>query len=101
MQPGSFFGEYRIDRVIGEGAMGTVYLAWDPGLRQHTALKVLLPHLSDKAGVRMRFINEAMTQARLRHENLVWVYRLIEEGNRAGIRHHAATSCCDGLRTFT
>src|SRR5262245_51317988 len=67
-------GKYEIQKKIGAGGMGAVYLAVDPILNRSCALKVL-PH--DKAKnptLVKRFKAEAQAAARLRHENIVTVY---------------------------
>ncbi|MCV7445580.1 sensor domain-containing protein [Mycobacterium paraense] len=65
---------YRIERVLGTGGMGTVYLAADPILPRQTALKVLSSELSRDADFRARFIREADTAASLEHPHIVSVY---------------------------
>ncbi len=68
------FGRYRIVRRLGNGAMGTVYLAEDTELNRQVALKV--PHFgpSDGPEVRERFRQEARSAAALSHPNLCPVY---------------------------
>lgn len=65
---------YRIERVLGTGGMGTVYLAADPNLPRQTALKVLSAELSRDPDFRARFIREADTAASLEHPHIVSVY---------------------------
>ncbi len=65
---------YRIERVLGTGGMGTVYLAADPILPRQTALKVLSSELSRDPDFRARFIREADTAASLEHPHIVSVY---------------------------
>lgn len=74
MEPGTLIAGYRIERVLGTGGMGTVYLAHDPVLPRMDALKVLGADLSDDPGFRERFIREADTAAALRHPNIVSIY---------------------------
>lgn len=72
---GSFVSGYRVERVLGSGGMGTVYLVANPELPRREALKVLSAELSQDAGFRARFLREAAVAARLEHPNIVAVYR--------------------------
>ena len=66
-------GRYRIVRLLGEGAMGSVYLAEDPALNRKVALKV--PKFAASATqARERFFREARCAAALRHQNLCPVF---------------------------
>ncbi|OMC17218.1 serine/threonine-protein kinase PknH/PknJ [Mycobacterium sp. SP-6446] len=71
---GSVVGGYRVERVLGTGGMGAVYLAADPGLPRHIALKVLSAQLSRDPDFRARFIREADMAAALDHPQIVSVY---------------------------
>ena len=68
------FGRYRIVRVLGQGAMGTVYLAEDTQLKRQVALKT--PHFEkDPTGELLeRLYREARAAATLRHPNICPVY---------------------------
>src|SRR5260370_6246500 len=68
------FGRYRILRKLGQGGMGTVYLAHDSQLQRRVALKV--PHIDADAGpgVLQRFYREARSAATLNHPNICPVY---------------------------
>ncbi|MGX1805106.1 protein kinase domain-containing protein [Nocardia sp. NPDC055321] len=79
---GQVFAGYRIERLIGAGGMGEVYLAHDRDLPRMIALKVLGPSVSDDADVRSRFLREADTVARLSHPNIVAVFARGEEGGQ-------------------
>lgn len=72
---GASVSGYRIERVIGSGRMGTIYLAQSPDLPRHDALKVLNGDLVDDPGFRARFLREADVGAQLSHPNIVAVYR--------------------------
>ncbi|MFB7721530.1 serine/threonine-protein kinase [Nocardia sp. NPDC056100] len=71
--PGSILGGYLIERQLGSGGMGTVYLARHPALPRHDALKVLWPHLASDPEYRARFEREANIAAALDHPNIVSV----------------------------
>lgn len=73
-------GHYSIDRALGQGGMGTVFLARDVTLDREVAVKVISPDLAASPELRQRFIQEARTVAKLRHPNIVAVYTA-GEGN--------------------
>ncbi|MEP7086351.1 MAG: serine/threonine-protein kinase, partial [Gemmatimonadota bacterium] len=67
-------GQYQIERELGRGGMGIVYLAHDVKLEREVAIKVLPPMLAGSADVRERFLREARTSARLTHPNVVAIH---------------------------
>ncbi|MGH3767936.1 MAG: serine/threonine-protein kinase [Pseudonocardiaceae bacterium] len=71
---------YRIERQLGRGSMGVVYLAEDPQLRRKVALKILAPTLADDELFRTRFDRESQSAANLDHPNIVPVYAAGEAG---------------------
>ncbi|WP_405495958.1 serine/threonine-protein kinase [Nocardia sp. NBC_00511] len=71
---GSAFAGYRVERTLGSGGMGTVYLARHPRLPRSDALKVLSAERSSGERFRTAFLYEAEVAARLRHPNLVAVH---------------------------
>lgn len=75
LSPGSIFAGYQIERVLGGGGMGTVYLARNPDLPRSEALKVLNPELSRDEDFRARFIREAEVASALDHPNIVSIHR--------------------------
>ncbi|WP_024800331.1 serine/threonine-protein kinase [Nocardia sp. BMG51109] len=79
MSPGTIVGGYRIDRKLGAGGMGAVYLAKHPSLPRMDALKILSAELSRDAEFRARFEREANLAAGLDHPNIVSVYNRGEE----------------------
>jgi len=78
--PRLYLGRYRLLGTIGRGGLAVVYLAEDPDLKRRVALKVLKDDRMDDRTVR-RFHREAMTAARLRHDNITVVH---ETGSVAG-----------------
>ncbi|MCH9729987.1 MAG: sensor domain-containing protein [Actinomycetia bacterium] len=74
MPAGADIGGYRIARVIGSGAMGTVYAVHDPQLPRLDALKVLSEHLSADPDFRKRFQTESDIAAVLDHPHIVSIY---------------------------
>ncbi len=73
-------GEYSLDREIGRGGMGIVYLAHEVSLARHVAIKVLPPALAARDELRSAFLRESQTVARLNHPNIVPVYAAGERG---------------------
>lgn len=76
-------GRFDIERLLGEGAFGEVYLAIDPGLRRPLALKLLKRSANADALVRLR--KEAQAMAALEHAELMTVYEFGTTGERAFI----------------
>ena len=73
-------GQYDLEREIGRGGMGIVYLARDVRLDRAVAIKTLPAHLVHDPVVRERFLREARTAANLSHQNIVPVHRADELG---------------------
>src|SRR6516164_7414022 len=67
-------GKYEIQKKIGAGGMGAVYLALDTTLKRSCALKVLPRDKAKNPTLVKRFKAEAQAAANLRHENIVSVY---------------------------
>lgn len=67
-------GKYQIERKLGAGGMGTVYLARDTELRRVVALKVLPKDKAQNPTLVKRFRAEAQAAAQLQHENIIAVY---------------------------
>jgi hypothetical protein len=77
--PGRMLGDFRIQREIGRGGMGVVYLAEQISLRRLVALKVLPAHLTLQEDAVERFRREASTAARLKHPGIVAIHAVGEE----------------------
>src|SRR6266487_1838605 len=89
-EPGDLLaGRYRLQAVIGRGAMGVVWLAGDESLDRDVAVKeILWLHQLEAAGretLRQRALREARTAARLNHPNIVGVYDVVEDDGRPWI----------------
>lgn len=65
---------YRIDDLIGDGGMGSVYRAYDLNLDREVALKVMHPHFARQDAFRVRLKNEARAAANLDHPSIVKIY---------------------------
>ncbi|MES0874072.1 CHASE2 domain-containing serine/threonine-protein kinase [Sinimarinibacterium thermocellulolyticum] len=87
--PVSTLGRYQIDRTLGKGSMGVVYLGRDPKIGRRVAIKTLAlsqEFAADKlAGVKERFFREAETAGRLHHPNIVAIYDVGEQDGLAYI----------------
>jgi hypothetical protein len=75
-------GRYEIQRRLGKGGMGSLYLARDPGLDRLVAIKLLKEDYLEDQEFRERFSREARARARLRHPNIVVVYDFGEHDGR-------------------
>jgi tetratricopeptide (TPR) repeat protein len=71
---GDVVGHYRIERQLGAGGMGVVYLAEDTELGRPVALKFLAPEMVRHPEGLRRFKNEALAAAELAHPNLATIY---------------------------
>ncbi len=86
LQPGSVFAGYRIERLLGVGGMGRVYLARHPSLPRLVAVKLPDRALTGDREGRDRFLREADHAVLLDHPNVVAVYdrgREVEHGTGA------------------
>jgi serine/threonine-protein kinase len=73
-------GRYRIEGLLGQGAMGVVYRGVDPALERPVAIKVMSQGLADERA-RRRFESEARAAARLQHPNIITIFELgVHEG---------------------
>jgi serine/threonine-protein kinase len=70
---------YELDREIGRGGMGIVYLARDRRLKRQVAIKLLPPELAFRSEIRSRFLREAETAAQLSHPSIVPIYSVDEK----------------------
>lgn len=74
LPPGTVISGYQVERVLGRGGMGTVYLAANPNLQRPEALKILNAQASRDPDFRARFMREASLAASLDHPNIVTVH---------------------------
>jgi serine/threonine-protein kinase len=67
-------GRFRIEREIGTGGMGTVYLATHLGLERPVAVKIIKREFAGDSDVTERFLREARTMAKLRHPHAAMIF---------------------------
>jgi serine/threonine-protein kinase len=79
-EPPRELGKYQITDVLGEGAMGVVYRAYDPILDRYLAVKVMSAVIASDQGLRERFMREARAAGSLQHPNVVTIYDFGEAG---------------------
>lgn len=68
---GKHINNYEVVSLLGEGGMGTVYLALHPIMGRKAAVKVLKPELARDESLVMRFFNEARAANAIRHPNII------------------------------
>ena len=94
-------GKYKLERLLGKGGMGAVFLAQDLTLDREVAIKVLPPEISQDEHVVKRFQQEAKTAAKLDHTNIIPIYRVESDGglNYFVMKYISGTSLEDLLET--
>ena len=83
-RPGGRIGHFRIERELGRGAAGIVYLARDTKLNRSVAIKTLPADLIENHKVRTRFAREARLLASLNHPNIATIYDEFQESEGLG-----------------
>ncbi len=73
-------GKYRIDRVIGKGAMGVIYEAYDDALQRKVAIKTMTSEVMNDPQLRKRFYTEARAAGNMRHPNIITIFDMGEDG---------------------
>ncbi|MET0407488.1 MAG: serine/threonine-protein kinase [Hyphomicrobium sp.] len=81
--PLSAIGKYRVDGIIGRGAVGVVYKCFDPNICRPVAIKTLrrevLAHVDDPHALLQRFASEARAAGGCQHPNIVTVFDYVEQ----------------------
>ena len=88
----SFIGRFPVERLLGVGGFGLVYLGVDPDLRRPVALKVPRTSSLYDEGLRKRFLRESRTTSTLDHPHVLPVYEVGFDGDTAFI----AMAYCEG-----
>lgn len=84
LAPGSLVGHWRIERQLGAGGMGVVYVAQHIHTDERAAIKVLLAEAARHPEMVPRFHNEARAATRIKHENIV---RILDFGRTSDAPH--------------
>ncbi len=71
---GQQFSNYRIERMLGQGGMATVYFGQDVKLNRPVAIKFIDRRYKNNPVYASRFVNEARMMAKWRHENIIQIY---------------------------
>lgn len=71
---GKHIEQYRLDALLGDGGMGTVYEAYDTNLNRRIAIKLMHAHYARQAEFQARLTQEAQTAAQLEHPSIVRIY---------------------------
>ncbi|HVY77951.1 MAG TPA: serine/threonine-protein kinase [Solirubrobacterales bacterium] len=79
LSDGDEFAGYRIERRLGRGGMGLLYLAIEPGLERRVALKLIAPEAAVDEVFARRFAEESRIAASIEHPNVVPIYAAGEE----------------------
>jgi hypothetical protein len=82
LSDGDEFAGYRIERRLGRGGMGILYLAVEPGLERRVALKLIAPEAAADEVFARRFAEESRIAASIEHPNVVPIYAA---GKEAGV----------------
>lgn len=107
-------GRYSIDRELGRGGMGVVYLAREVHLDRLVAIKLLPPEKAERPDLRDRFLREARLAAKLSHPHIIPIHAVNEvdgfvffvmsyvdgETLAARVRNRGPLSASDGVRVF-
>jgi len=81
LKSGQRLGQYVVQRRLGGGAMGEVWLAHDPNLQRDVAIKTPRPEYAQDPEYLKRFLREARLAARLHHTNAVTIHQIQSEGD--------------------
>jgi serine/threonine-protein kinase len=93
---GQMVGHYRVERKLGAGGMGVVYLARDTQLGRPAALKLLQTELTQDAGRVRRFRQEARAASSLNHPNILTIYKVGQATIHDADTHYIAAEYVDG-----
>ncbi len=90
----TILGQYKLEKLLGEGGMGTVYLAQQVTMDRQAAVKFLLPELGNNTEMVQRFYREAKAASNLKHPGIVQTYNF---GCTSNNMMYLAMEFVDGL----
>src|SRR5215813_14237923 len=93
---GQMVEHYQIERQLGAGGMGVVYLAHETRLERPAALKMLRPKLTQDSDRVRRFQREARAASALNHPNILTIYEVGQADSTASDAHFIAAEFVDG-----
>ena len=93
IQDVAFIDRYGVERILGKGGFGTVYLAWDEKLFRHVAIKVPHAYLVSVPSYAEAYLTEAQIVASLDHPHIVQVY---DVGSTKGYPFYIVSKYIDG-----
>ena len=85
LEKGNKIGPFEVEGLIGKGGMGEVYLASDPRLNRHVAIKILPPVTARNPQANERLLREAQAAASLEHPNICTIHEIGEVDGRSFI----------------
>jgi hypothetical protein len=99
LSDGDEFAGYRVERHLGRGGMGVLYLAVEPGLERRVALKLIAPEAASDEVFARRFAEESRIAASIEHPNVVPIYAAGEEAGvpYIAMRYVAGADLARGL----
>lgn len=97
VRPGDLLGTFRLERELGRGGMGTVFLAEDQSLSRKVAVKILPAGLAHDPDLAKRFKKEAQIAASLIHPNIISVFVVGEASG--GLPFYAMSHLSGGALT--
>ncbi len=83
---GDLLGNYRIEKMLGDGGMGQVFKARHVKLDRAVAIKLLKPQQAQTDSLVERFFREARAVNRIRHEHIIEIHDFVDERDARGLR---------------
>jgi HD-like signal output (HDOD) protein len=90
---GCKLGSYELRSLLGRGAMGVVFKAFEPSLNRYVAVKMLAPELAASPNARQRFAREARVAGSIQHENVVGIYAVRESAGTCYLAMEYVRGC--------